>query len=163
MSWPSSFTVPRSTPNRPATMRNKVVLPQPEGPSRETNSPWPTPRSTPPSTVAAPKDLVAPDTSRKAWAATTCLEGHLAIPALDPAIAFLGDELPVEIMHLDVAADAERRLGRAVRREGEGLGLQLVLHLGAEQHVDQRQRHFLVGAALDQADTGGADENEIGR
>src|SRR5471032_3466190 len=119
--------------------------------------------SWPSSTVAAPKDLVAPETSRKAWAATTGVECHLAVPALDPAVALLGDELPVEIVHLDVTADAERRLGRGVGREGEGLGLQLVLHLGAEQHVDQRQRHFLVGAALDQADTGGADENEIGR
>src|SRR5476651_194821 len=159
MSWPSSFTVPRSTPSNPATMRNKVVLPQPEGPSRETNSPWPTPRSTPSSTVAAPKDLVAPETSRKARSATTGLEGHLAIPALDPAVAFLGDELPVEIVHLDVAADAERRLGGSVGREGEGLGLKLVLQFGAQQHVDQRQRHFLVGAALHEADAGGTDED----
>src|SRR5258708_4359799 len=131
MSWPSSFTVPRSTPSNPATIRSKVVLPQPEGPSRETNSPWPTPRSTPPSTVALPKDFSAPATSRKfTWPSAT-LHRHLAVPALDPFAAFLGDEGPVEIVHLHVGGEAERRLGRGVRGESEGFGPQFVLHLGA--------------------------------
>src|ERR1700757_1821983 len=128
-------------------MRNRVVFPQPEGPSSETNSPWVTPRSTPPSTVAAPKAFCAPATSRKLNTAFAVSHGHFAVPALDPFAALLGDELPVEVEHLDVGTEPDRRLGGRVRREGEGLGLQHVLHPGAQQHVDQRQSHLLVGTA----------------
>ena len=47
---------PESANSRPAMMRNKVVLPQPEGPSRETNSPSATLILMPCSTfVSAPK------------------------------------------------------------------------------------------------------------
>ncbi len=50
---------------RPATMRSRVVFPQPEGPSSETNSPRATARSTPPSTALAPKRFSAPVIARK--------------------------------------------------------------------------------------------------
>src|SRR5580700_9990198 len=168
MSWPSNLTLPRSTPSRPATMRSKVVLPQPEGPSRETNSPLATPRLTPPSTAAAPKDFSAPATSRKlkrdpspGWRrhVSVVSHRHVAVPALDPFAALLGDELPIEIVHLDVGGESQRRLGGAVRREGEGFRLQRVLQVGAQQHVDERQPHPLVGRPLDQADAGGTDED----
>ena len=39
MSVPSSQMVPPSGASNPATMRSSVVLPQPEGPSRQKNSP----------------------------------------------------------------------------------------------------------------------------
>src|SRR5579862_8277986 len=39
-SWPSSSTRPSSGISRPASSRNSVVLPQPEGPSSAKNSPW---------------------------------------------------------------------------------------------------------------------------
>ena len=39
ISSPSSRMVPRSAASRPATMRSKVVLPHPEGPSSDMNSP----------------------------------------------------------------------------------------------------------------------------
>src|SRR6266511_1785362 len=43
--WPSIFTVPAVTVSRPATMRSAVVFPQPDGPTKTTNSPSPTSRS----------------------------------------------------------------------------------------------------------------------
>src|SRR5882724_13366206 len=97
MSSPSSRTLPRSAARSPATMRSRVVLPHPEGPSRETNSPAATLRSTPPSTVAAPKAFSAPATSRKESEATTLqLHRHVAVPTLHPVGAVVGDELPVD-------------------------------------------------------------------
>src|ERR687896_780678 len=43
---PASRTSPSVAVSRPATMRSVVVLPQPEGPSRQTTSPDATSRST---------------------------------------------------------------------------------------------------------------------
>src|SRR5258708_16210831 len=160
MSSPSRRTLPRSAASRPATIRSKVVLPQPDGPSSETNSPAATPRSTPPSTVAAPNDFSARLTSRKAIGSRTVSsrakrgtfcdahqrslasarddtatsdrsDGHLAIPALDPAVAFLGDELPLEAVYLGVGRNAGRRRRIDIGREGVGFRLQLGLHLRA--------------------------------
>ena len=62
---------PRSAASRPATMRSKVVLPQPDGPSSDMNSPAATLRSTPPSTVMPPKAFSAPATSRNESEVTT--------------------------------------------------------------------------------------------
>ena len=45
---------PLVTGSRPATIRNVVVLPQPEGPSRVTSSPGDTVNETSLTTVAAP-------------------------------------------------------------------------------------------------------------
>jgi len=39
-SVPSIMTTPSSGVSKPAMMRSKVVLPQPEGPRREKNSPF---------------------------------------------------------------------------------------------------------------------------
>ncbi|CRM84831.1 hypothetical protein [Pseudomonas sp. 22 E 5] len=39
MSWPSSRILPLSTEVNPAMQRSRVDLPQPDGPSRVTNSP----------------------------------------------------------------------------------------------------------------------------
>ena len=44
--------------SNPATIRRIVVLPQPDGPSKETNSPLSMPRFTVLTTWVAPKDLV---------------------------------------------------------------------------------------------------------
>src|SRR4026207_2456910 len=44
---PSILTVPEVIVSRPATIRRAVVLPQPEGPTKTTNSPLPTSRSRP--------------------------------------------------------------------------------------------------------------------
>src|SRR5580693_628533 len=42
---PSMLIVPEVTSSRPATIRNAVVLPQPEGPTSTSSSPSPTSRS----------------------------------------------------------------------------------------------------------------------
>src|SRR5882757_9643674 len=114
MSSPSSRTLPRSAASRPAMMRKRVVLPQPEGPSSETNSPAPTWRSTPPSTVAAPKAFSAPATSRNESevATTHGLHRHVAVPALHPVGAVVSDELPVDRMngHAGRHAGGNRRV-----------------------------------------------------
>ena len=39
MSWPPTWTRPESGSSKPAIMRSDVVLPQPDGPSSEKNSP----------------------------------------------------------------------------------------------------------------------------
>ncbi len=39
MSWPPTWTLPESGISKPAIMRSDVVLPQPDGPSSEKNSP----------------------------------------------------------------------------------------------------------------------------
>jgi len=44
-------------------MRSSVVLPQPDGPSRQTNSPWPTERLTSRSATKLPKCLETPSTA----------------------------------------------------------------------------------------------------
>src|SRR5262245_14027139 len=45
MSLPATRTAPLSANSKPAAMRSAVVLPQPDGPSSETSSPWWTSRS----------------------------------------------------------------------------------------------------------------------
>ena len=54
-SRPATEMVPVSGVSRPAMMRSNVVLPQPEGPSSDTNSPRLTAMLSSLSTVAAPK------------------------------------------------------------------------------------------------------------
>ena len=54
MGWPSTAIVPPVGLSKPAIMRSSVVLPQPDGPSREKNSPSPI------VTVASSSALKAP-------------------------------------------------------------------------------------------------------
>ncbi len=58
MSLPSTTIVPAVGSSKPATMRSTVVLPQPEGPRKETNSPCSTSRLKSWTTVVAPKDFL---------------------------------------------------------------------------------------------------------
>src|SRR3989338_7892165 len=53
-SRPPMLRRPESANSSPAMMRSKVVLPQPEGPSKETNSPSATVNDTPSSTALPP-------------------------------------------------------------------------------------------------------------
>ena len=55
MSLPSTRMRPDVGVSKPAIILRIVVLPQPEGPSRETNSPFSKPRLTLLTTVIAPK------------------------------------------------------------------------------------------------------------
>ena len=52
--WPSISIVPASAPMKPAIIRSVVVLPQPEGPSSETNSPSSSSRSKPATAATSP-------------------------------------------------------------------------------------------------------------
>ena len=56
MSLPSTTICPESGWSKPATSRSAVVLPQPLGPSSETNSPVSSERSIPWSAVTGPKE-----------------------------------------------------------------------------------------------------------
>src|SRR5262245_34065713 len=62
MSRPFWMMRPAVCASRPATILSSVVLPQPEGPSRQTNSPWATERLTSPSATKGPKCLATPST-----------------------------------------------------------------------------------------------------
>jgi hypothetical protein len=53
-SRPATATVPRVAGRRPATIRSKVDLPQPLGPTSETNSPAPTASEMPASASTGP-------------------------------------------------------------------------------------------------------------
>src|SRR5262245_51341100 len=66
-SWPSRRTVPASAVSRPAMIRRRVVLPQPEGPRRVTNSWALTLRETSLRTRTCPKDLRTSVTVRAGW------------------------------------------------------------------------------------------------
>ena len=60
MSWPSIRMRPASGVSKPASMRSRVVLPQPEPPSRANSSPRAMSRSTPSTAAIAPKRLLTP-------------------------------------------------------------------------------------------------------
>src|SRR5262249_25686970 len=57
MGWPSMSTSPASGASNPARMLNKVVLPQPEGPTMAMNSPAAMVRSMPSSTETVPSSV----------------------------------------------------------------------------------------------------------
>ena len=60
MSCPSIRMRPLSGLSKPASRRSRVVLPQPEPPSRANSSPRAISRSTPATASTAPKRLVTP-------------------------------------------------------------------------------------------------------
>src|SRR5450755_1962969 len=64
MSRPSRRSVPASISVRPAIMRSSVDLPQPEGPTKTTNSPFSTARSMPLIALSEPKCFSTPRSSR---------------------------------------------------------------------------------------------------
>src|SRR6185295_18502100 len=64
MSRPFCTTRPALCISRPAMMRSRVVLPQPDGPSKQTNSPWATDRLTSRRATKLPKCLETPSTAR---------------------------------------------------------------------------------------------------
>ena len=59
-SRPLSITVPAVGCSNPAIMRSTVVLPEPDGPSMEKNSPSAMSRSTPATASIEPNDLRSP-------------------------------------------------------------------------------------------------------
>ena len=63
-SRPPISMLPASCASRPAITRSSVVLPQPEGPRKQTSLPLSTSSETASSAVKAPKRLVTPSTRR---------------------------------------------------------------------------------------------------
>src|SRR5690349_7248958 len=72
------MTSPDVARSRPAIMRSVVVLPQPEGPRRQTTSPAPTERSASRTAVKSPKRLVTFLISIVDMSALHGTEGHAA-------------------------------------------------------------------------------------
>src|SRR5215468_7932634 len=137
---------PSSGSTSPATMRRRVLLPQPDGPSRETNSPGAASSDTPSTAVTAPNDFLSRRTvsagavllnADDARAGTSRSARDLAPPALGPFREFLRDQIRVrEIHRLD-----ERAIGHELRQIGGQLHL-LVRRSGElrlrEAHLPRR-------------------------
>src|SRR5436853_5572068 len=66
MSWPPTWTRPLSGISKPAMMRRLVVLPQPEGPSSEKNSPALMSSVTPSTATTLPSNTLVTSSSRMA-------------------------------------------------------------------------------------------------
>src|SRR5687767_850090 len=96
MSRPASSMRPALCTSSPAMMRSSVVLPQPEGPRKQTNSPLAMSRSMPDSALNAPNSLRMP-ASRRYGAALTeggsllfALAAVALVPLTEDALAVLG-------------------------------------------------------------------------
>src|SRR5438874_1866440 len=118
MSSPASTTSPASGSTSPATMRSTVLLPQPDGPRRERNSPGAASRETSSTATTAPNDLrsrrtlsagAAPLTAGDALAPRRRSTRDLAPPALRPLRKLLRHEVGVGEVHApdDVAEGHE--------------------------------------------------------
>src|SRR5262245_22885146 len=91
---PRSRTSPAVGVSRPPTIRITVVLPQPDGPTSTTNSPWPMPRSRGSTTGTTPwapcaNDLVSPRNSMKAVPGSAKIAEPASVEQADPLV---GDE-----------------------------------------------------------------------
>src|SRR6266513_331010 len=101
-SRPPRLIVPALGSTKPAIICSVVVLPQPDGPRSDTNSPFSTPRDSPSTTVTSPKHLVRDwstrnDISAPLWrAALTMSALDLASPALVPVFARRIDYIPID-------------------------------------------------------------------
>src|SRR5687767_4238645 len=87
MSRPPCHTSPADCTSSPAMMRSKVVLPQPEGPRKQTNSPRWMPRLISDSAVKPPNCLRTWRSSRyRSWATDASPLLGLAVVALLPLV-----------------------------------------------------------------------------
>src|SRR5688572_23010672 len=160
MSWPARTTWPASGSTSPATIRSTVLLPHPDGPRSERNSPDAASRDTSSTATTAPKVLRSRrSVSAGAAAALTVAGGgsarDLAPPALRPLGQLPGDHVGVGEVHaLDVVPvgqelrQVRRQLHLLVGRAGE-LRLRVAeLALRREQDRDVLLREVLLLAAL---------------
>src|SRR3954469_769334 len=126
-SFPSTTMRPASGRSKPATSRKAVVLPQPEGPSSERNSPWPSSTWMPFSAFTGPKLRC------RSWSSRYAISALSSRAAEDPARAAA------------LAADEEQREHRAPgeaeahqRERGGGIRLRLVYVLQEEREGVER-------------------------
>src|SRR4249919_2448852 len=122
MSLPPRLMVPDVGVSRPATIRNVVVLPHPEGPSRAKKEPVGTSRSRSSTALKVPKSLVRPRSSRPAAATPSAGEASVCsarcdigpVPfVFDLLLVVQGHEPPGGLEHLVVGED-QRTLGRGL-------------------------------------------------
>src|SRR5438128_10248146 len=147
-SLPSSLIAPREGSRKPAIICSVVVFPQPEGPRKEMNSPFPTARLKSSTTVCGPNCFATRSSSRKDMDASGCCcsgEGRrwdcgvtrsyprtcpsapilgsaldLAIPPLGPFLALVVDDRPVRRVEL-CGALADRSHFAEFRRDHDRL------------------------------------------
>src|SRR5688500_14592137 len=96
MSRPFCTMRPALCVSRPAMMRSSVVLPQPEGPRRQTNSPWATASVTSRKATKAPKCLETPSTLSAASLLRFCFCVIALFPLGEDAVAVL--RRPAEVV-----------------------------------------------------------------
>src|SRR5581483_2928828 len=113
-SRPSSVIEPPEGSTKPAIICRVVVLPQPDGPSSETNSPFSTASVNPSTARCAPKSLPRFSSSRNA---TLALD--LAVPALRPLGTADVDRIPIDLEQLGGALTDRHHAGEL----GRGLDL----------------------------------------
>src|SRR5712692_11550134 len=94
---PSKTTSPASGRSKPAIIRSVVVLPHPDPPTTDTNSPCAISSDSPSTARAGPKHFVTPRSE-----IFTRLPRKLLQPLLDQAVLVLGglDEVQVDQVHL---------------------------------------------------------------
>src|SRR5262245_53931972 len=128
MSSPARITCPPSGSTSPATARSSVLLPHPEGPRRETNSPGATSSVTSSTATTEPNVLrsrrtlragAAPFMTADAPGVTPRSTRDLAPPALRPLGKLLRDQIGVGEEH----ALHQRAVGHELREVGRELDL----------------------------------------
>src|SRR6185369_2958453 len=109
MSRPSRLMRPALTSANPAIICRVVVLPQPEGPSSDTNSPFSTKSDRRSTARCWPNRLLRSSRTRKLMPTlrpdASALD--LAVPALGPLVALGVDRVPVGLDH-ELGALADR-------------------------------------------------------
>src|SRR6185437_6513729 len=152
---PATATVPSVASRRPATMRSKVDLPQPLGPTRETNSPAPTASEMPASASTGPLAAwyVMPTLSRSISACVTMLLSAGLLRHVDLGVEVLGiNVLAVDLLgqtHMGVHQIDRRAHPLVVDRAYAVLGILLGLHeFEAHQHVGRNRLDVDLGYAL---------------
>src|SRR5471032_436069 len=171
MSRPPMMTTPPSCASSPAITRNSVVLPQPEGPSRQRNSPLRTLRLIWSSTSAAPKRLLTPSMRNQSACgdARSCADKGksvcfillplfrlgLAVVALVPlsqdavTLARRPFQILLDQQRFIVGGNGGMRLGHAgISDDGEVFRKQLIGR-ARRRPIGQLARGFLVLAALE--------------
>src|SRR3712207_1274133 len=99
-SAPSIAIAPEVGSTQPAIICKVVVLPQPDGPRSDTNSPLSIARSSPATARWSPKLFVRPLIERKDKCGRSRSAFDLAGPALVPVVALLVDRVPIHEQQL---------------------------------------------------------------
>src|SRR5262245_12269048 len=151
MRRPATITSPAVVCSRPAIIRNVVVFPQPDGPSRHTTSPAATERSTSFTATKAPNFLVAFLRSLVDMHATLPLDGAECHPAQQMILQEEGDQddgneeqgfdrRQKAPAHADVAADGLRHGDRNGSRLDASQQQREEIFVPGENEAEHRRR-----------------------